>query len=71
MPTTDTSDPNWRQTVRDYALNQYDNANKEDTDAMEDEDVEENFETNNEYPEIKSLADAIEHAERLRTLGAV
>ena len=49
QPPIDSSDPNWRQTVRDYALNQY-NANKEDTDAMEDEDVEENFEINNEDP---------------------
>ena len=34
---------------------------------MEDENVEENFEINNEEPEIKSRANAIEHAERLRT----
>ena len=67
QPPIDSSDPNWRQTVRDYALNQYDNADKEDIDAMEDENVEENFEINNEEPEIKSRANAIEHAERLRT----
>ena len=44
QPPIDSSETNWRQSVRDYALNQYDNADKEDIDAMEDEDVEENFE---------------------------
>ena len=68
QPTIDSSYPNWRQTVRDYALKQYYNTDKEDIDAMEDEDVE-NFEINNEEPEIKSLADTIEHAEQLRTFA--
>lgn len=65
QPLIDSADSNWRQVARDHALNQHDDTDKEEIDAMEDEDVEEN----NEEPEIKSLTDAIEHAERLRAFA--
>lgn len=62
QPLVGSWDPNWRQTVRDYALNQYDKGNidKKDIDAMDDKDFEEKFDVNNEETGIKSRVDAIE-----------
>ena len=60
QPLVDSTDPNWRQAVRDHILNDDGVIDIEDT--VEDGEGEEG----NEEPQIKSLSDAIEHAEQLR-----
>ena len=59
QPLVDSTDPNWRQAVRDHIPNDDDFIDIEGT--VEDEEGEEG----NEEPQIKSLSDAIEHAEQL------